>query len=197
LKKIVAVSQRVDIHPNRNEKRDALDHELCNWINEAGYLTVPVPNMLGQDKLLLWLKRLQPSAIILSGGNNIGEEKNRDKTEVELLNFAQQFSLPLLGICRGMQMIGIWAGGALKNVEGHIGSSHLLYGEIVGEVNSYHNFSLCECPSSFEVIAVDENNYIEAIRHQTLPWEGWMWHPEREKVFQINHIQRLRNLFGK
>jgi putative glutamine amidotransferase len=29
-----------------------------------------------------------------------------------------------------------------------------------------------------------------------MPWEGWMWHPEREEVFNPKDLQRIRDLFN-
>lgn len=199
--KIVAVSQRVDVYPDRNERRDALDQRLCQWLVAAGYLPVSVPNGLetiaGQDRLQIWLSALRPAAIVLSGGNDIGEAIERDNTERQLLVYAQQGTLPVLGICRGMQMMAVWAGGALKTVQGHIRTRHKLRGELVGEANSFHNYSLAACPAGFSVTAMAEDGCIEAIRHENLAWEGWMWHPEREADFQPRDIQRLKVLFGE
>jgi putative glutamine amidotransferase len=73
---------------------------------------------------------------------------------------------------------------------------HRLSGEITGEANSYHGFSLASCPEGFEVLAQSEDGEIEAIRHQSLPWEGWMWHPEREALFSARDVQRIKALFG-
>ena len=36
---------------------------------------------------------------------------------------------------------------------------------------------------------------IEAIRHLSLPWEGWMWHPERERVYSQDDVSRFLKLF--
>ena len=195
--RIVAVSQRVDVYPDRNERRDALDQRLCLWLVAAGYVPVPVPNGLGLEGLRPWLGVVQPDAILLSGGNDVGEMIERDRTERQLLDYAQDGSLPVLGICRGMQMMGVWAGGALKPVHGHTRTRHELSGELVGEVNSFHNYSLDACPAGFSVTATAEDGCIEAIRNERLVWEGWMWHPEREADFQPRDIQRLRMLFGE
>ena len=195
--KVVAVSQRVDVYPERNERRDALDQRLCAWLVVAGYVPVPVPNGLGLDGLRLWLSAVRPAAIVLSGGNDIGEAIERDNTERQLLAYAQGNSLPVLGICRGMQMMGVWAGGALKPVQGHTHTRHELRGELAGEVNSFHNYSLAACPAGFAVTATAEDGCIEAIRHESLAWEGWMWHPEREADFQPRDIQRLKVLLSE
>lgn len=205
--KLVAVSQRVDVYPERNERRDALDQRLCAWLLAGGYAPVAVPNRLkattvtepvsDEDELRIWLNAVKPDAIVLSGGNDIGEAIDRDNTERQLLAYAQEFSLPVLGICHGMQMMAMWAGGVLKPVNGHARTRHVLRGELAGEVNSFHNYALLACPSGFKVTALSEDNCIEAIRHESFTWEGWMWHPEREQDFQLRDLQRLKNLFGE
>ena len=201
--KVVAVSQRVDAYPERSEIRDGLDQRLNNFLLADGYLSVPVPNSLilerpNGEALEEWLAQVAPSAVVLSGGNNIGSVSNRDLTEKALLDHANRARLPALGICRGMQMMGLWAGTRLKPVAGHVHSRHRLSGEIAVEVNSYHDFSLERCPQDFLVLARSEDGEIEAIRHFELPWEGWMWHPEREeKKFSAQDAFRLRNLFGE
>lgn len=193
--KVVAVSQRVDEHLEYKEVRDTLDQRLALFLAAAGGLCVPVPNRLG-DGLNDWLTALKPAAIVLSGGNNIGECAARDTTEHTLLNYAERHRLPVLGICRGMQMMAHWAGAGLHPVQGHVRARHHLSGKITGEANSYHGLSLTACPADFEVLARSEDGEIEAIRHESLPWEGWMWHPERENTFATRDVQRLKALLS-
>lgn len=195
--KLVAVSQRVDIWPERGERRDALDQRLIAWLTTAGFMPVPIPNALPAARLEELLAALQPAAVVLSGGNDIGEIPERDRTESALIDWARDRRLPALGICRGMQMMGTWAGAALKPVQGHVRTRHCLRGDIAGEVNSFHNLALAECPPDFAVLARSEDGEIEAMRHETLPWEGWMWHPEREPLFSEPGLDRLRALAGR
>ena len=61
-------------------------------------------------------------------------------------------------------------------------------------VNSYHNQALQSCPDSFNILAKSEDGIIEAITHKELPWEAWMWHPERSNVFSKNDLERFKNL---
>lgn len=193
--KKVALSQRVEAITGRNEVRDGVDQRLVKFIAAAGGLAFPVPNSLFfSNELNLWLDALCPDAIVLSGGNDIGDATERDATEQALLTYAELRKLPVLGLCRGMQMMGYRAGAQLKPVTGHVGRKHSVTGEISGSVNSYHNFALAECPEDFTVLAQSEDGGLEAIRHVVLPWEGWMWHPEREDGFPIDDVERLRRL---
>lgn len=193
--RLVAVSQRVDLFPHRNETRDALDQRLAAFVAVCGHLPVPVPNALNAA-VRDWLSSVHPAAVLLSGGNDIGRCPERDATELTLLAYAQEHHLPVLGICRGMQMLAHWSGSDLRPVEGHVRTRHCLSGEIAGEVNSYHCLALASCPENFQVLARSEDGEIEAIRHRFLPWEGWMWHPERESEFSQRDIQRFKDLLS-
>jgi gamma-glutamyl-gamma-aminobutyrate hydrolase PuuD len=203
--KIVAITQRVDIHVNRKERRDALDQRLNALIFSIGLLPVPVPNgfhvkpqLKSQNKRAFdrWIKVISPGAILLSGGNDFGDFPERDRVENWLLDYAESNDLPALGICRGMQLMALRAGGKIEPLQGHVGTQHQLRGVISGKANSYHNYGLLDCPPKFRVLATSEDSHIEAIRHESLPWEGWMWHPERDFVFSTRDIKRLRALFA-
>jgi N5-(cytidine 5'-diphosphoramidyl)-L-glutamine hydrolase len=193
---VVAVSQRRDNVPNRDEQRDCLDQKLVAFLQAAGALAFPVPNGLSEEELGQWLAHSQPKAIVLSGGNDIGDVPARDRTERGLLDFARAGNLPALGICRGMQMMAVWGGCSLKPVEGHVRTRHNLTGAISGNVNSFHNFSISDCSTAFSVLARSEDGEIEALRHASLPWEAWMWHPEREPLFARSDLDRFRTLLA-
>lgn len=202
--KLILVTQRIDFIKKRNEFRDSIDQKLLELIIQSGYLVVQVPNKFffkefkkDQANIFFnsWLSRISPDGIVLSGGNNIGDFPERDITELSLLRYAEKLKLPTLGICRGMQMMGKFAGTKLIKVNGHVNKRHKLIGDIDIEVNSFHDWALAECPPEYKLLAKSKDNIIKAIKHKSLPWEGWMWHPERESPFKIYDVDRLKILF--
>lgn len=199
--KRIAVTQRVDRVDSRDETRDALDRRVVTWLSSLGALPYAVPNNLySQDLLLCWLEALSPDAIVLSGGNNIGDCIDRDMTEKFLLDYASNLGLPLLGICRGMQMMVHHVGCKLVPIAGHAGTQHeLVHSEELTfpfNVNSFHDWTTFSCPDDYEVIATAPDGCVEAVRHRRHSWEGWMWHPERDVEFDSTMLDRARKLFS-
>ena len=148
-----------------------------------------------------WLSTLKPDALLLSGGNDIGEYLSRDATEYFLLDWAKDNNIPVLGICRGFQIIAKWAGSELVEMHNHVNIRHSLISKIQDvfpkEVNSYHNWGLMDCPENFIITAQAEDKSIEAIKHINLPWEAWMWHPEREDEFSKKNLNRFMELIHR
>jgi len=193
----IGVTMRVLEAQGYYEPRDALAQDWSNFMSAAlpDAAWLPLPN-LGVKKARAYCEKWGVNRLILTGGEDIGVSPIRDDTELELLIWARERAIPVLGVCRGMQMMAVWAGVALKPVEGHVRTRHIMRGDFVREVNSFHNYGLTECPQGFEVLARTEDGVVEAIRNPALCWEGWMWHPERERPFQSVDIDRLRRLFG-
>lgn len=192
----IGITMRVVEAQGYQEARDALAHDWSRFIGAAlpDAAWLPLPN-LGANGIRNYCEKWGINRLILTGGGDIGESPIRDETEHELLLWAKERAVPVLGICRGLQMMAVSAGVALKPVQGHVGTRHMLQGLIAHEVNSFHNNGLAENPNGFEVLAMAEDGEIEAICNQRLRWEGWMWHPEREEPFQSADIDRLRRVF--
>ncbi len=192
----IGVTMRVLEAQGYREPRDALAQEWSDFLNVAlpNAAWVPVPN-LGANRVRVYCEKWGINRLILTGGEDIGVSTIRDETEQDLLTWARARTVPALGVCRGMQMMAVLAGVALKSVEGHMRTRHILQGDFVHEVNSFHKYGLAECPRSFEVSARAEDGEIEAMCNTKSRWEGCMWHPEREKPFQPADIDRLRRLF--
>jgi gamma-glutamyl-gamma-aminobutyrate hydrolase PuuD len=218
--KTIAISQRIDDYPDRNERRDALDQSLIRFVCEAGFLPSVVPNSLVDiplemertvdvsiwttgigmqpnriGRLEQFLERVRPDGIVLSGGNDVGLCLDRDLTEAVLLRYALRQGIPVLGICRGMQMMAVYMGSTLEKADGHVSTRHTLRGAWTHQVNSYHTQVLVSAPDGFAIRSTSEDGVIEAIENVAYRWQGWMWHPEREHPFNQTDIHHFKRLF--
>ena len=107
MKKVV-VTQRVEYIKRYEETRDAVDQKVSEWLVQAGFLPIPISNKLAvirnakntqaNEKPMLqnWLSAIKPNALLLSGGNDIGDYPERDATEHYLLNWVYLKIIPLL-----------------------------------------------------------------------------------------------------
>ena len=105
--KLVVLSQRVDDYPDRKERRDGLDQRLTSLLLTIGCLPVPIPNAFNletqsgapdKDAFNEWIDAINPGALLLSGGNDIGDFPERDLVEGWLLDHAERHNLPVLGV---------------------------------------------------------------------------------------------------
>lgn len=123
-----------------------------------------------------------------------GIDAVRDKAEFALLSEAGERGVPVLGICRGMQVINVWAGGTLfQNIPGHraddgftdhdvtaCGMLREIYGEKI-HVNSSHHQAVDRPGGGFTVTAVC-GDVAEAMEHDSLPVIAVQFHPEKMKI---------------
>lgn len=132
----------------------------------------------------------------INGSVNIDDE--RDEIEFALLKAYINAGKPVLGICRGFQLINIYFGGTLyQDIEesnlhrriNNIDSVHSitvsensiigkLYGKNVS-INSAHHQALKDLGKGLRATAYWQDKYIEAIEHTELPIFAVQWHPER------------------
>ena len=192
--KKVLITQRSIYLEKINETRDSLDQRLCDFISQCGFTPVPVPNSLHSGSFLRnWLDNMLPFSVVLSGGEDYGVNDKRDSLEFEILDYAEQKSIPVIGICRGMQILAYYSGqNNLKKIKNHSNTRHRVNGFISKKVNSYHNYSLVNQPAFYNVWAESEDGQIEAIKHNVRPWLGIMWHPEREKCFPKTDLELFK-----
>jgi len=199
----IAISQRIDYLNQRNEFRDSIDQSVVDLFIQLDHIPLLVPNTLVKDgnnnKLINWLETFMPEGLILSGGNDIGQFLSRDQTEHTLLKWFSCKNFPILGICRGMQLIGTSYGSKLKEVSNHLRTNHKVVNTQNGAhafKNSYHLYSLQECPANFEITHKSLDNEIEGIKHIEKKIYGIMWHPERKDQFMEDDINMIKKIFG-
>lgn len=185
---------------------DFLDHNWINFFNKKNYYFKVIPNSLKvTNKILNEKKKID--LIILPGGNDLFNIKRltkiRFEVEKKLIKFSIKKKIPLLGICRGMQMLNCYFGGSIIKVKGHMKSrsliymKHNLFKKNKISVKCFHNY--CVSPKSlskkFHILGTDKSDNIEMFYHKTHNILGVMWHPEREKKF--DNLEKIINFLLK
>ncbi|MBC7952336.1 MAG: gamma-glutamyl-gamma-aminobutyrate hydrolase family protein [Rhodospirillaceae bacterium] len=183
----VALTMRVTQASGYVEPRDAISHDWIVRLAEWQMVPLLVPNALPDPAA--YLDALAPDLLVLTGGEDTGVSPERDRTETLLLDAAITRGIPVLGVCRGLQLINACFGGHLVAVTGHVATEHALqvagpWQPLIGSgprVNSYHNFAIPAegLGAGLEALATDECGNVEAVRAPGLSLAGIMWHPER------------------
>lgn len=209
----------IGITGNFGEKGCELAKGYYQSVLHAGGMPVIIPPYLEDEALTETLERLD--GIVLSGGGDlnpmfIGEDPvpglhsinaERDEAELRLIREAARRQIPILGICRGIQMLAAALGGNLyqdldsqykdaplikhsqdlvREKESHwvtLEKGSLLY-SLFGDkerlaVNSFHHQAVKDPGTDFRVTARSSDGVIEAIESNTFKSiMGVQWHPE-------------------
>jgi N5-(cytidine 5'-diphosphoramidyl)-L-glutamine hydrolase len=190
----LGLTQRVVTEIISGERRDVLDQRWTCLLESYGYLAVPLPNRLVDPALAL--DALALDGLILTGGNDLAAvagatdpAPERDALELRLLELAGDRCLPVLGVCRGMQIMARHYGAAVVGVSGHVVREHRIKAQpsstipldAVEAVNSYHNFGVMRTGLGPDLVAcaLAEDGTVEAMAHRRLPHWAVMWHIER------------------
>lgn len=179
----------------------------------------------GGIPILLPPNQLDPASIldavdglIFSGGGDINPElygglldrtvyainAERDNFELALAKLALKSDIPVLGICRGMQILNVASGGSLvihvpdaygdevshgsgippRAIEHPIEinpTSRLakIMGTTSTTVVSWHHQAVRKITSDWQIVAEASDTLVEAMEHQNHPWMiAVQWHPE-------------------
>lgn len=209
---IIAILAQVD-----DEKNTKLAAAYTEAIEGCGGLPLIFPYTDNADTLDALVKLCD--GFLFSGGADIepefyGAKRSplcdtsqlyRDKLELEVFRKVFATGKPIMGICRGIQLINVALGGTLcqdipseyktsishrqteaKNMPSHsvaVKEGTPLSG-LVNKVqitaNSFHHQALKDIGKGLRVMAVAEDGIIEAVYHADYPYlRAYQWHPER------------------
>ena len=179
--------------------------DYAQGIIAAGGVPVFLPLSLDPAEIIPRL-----DGILMSGGADIDPkrygaepepelqsiEPARDEFELKILELVYECELPVAGICRGLQILNVHAGGSLyqdvppHSVRDKAPSTRVhdittekgsilekLYGEKL-EVNSLHHQSIKTLGKNFSASATSNDGIVEGIEHSQLPIVAVQWHPE-------------------
>lgn len=188
----VALTQRRWTDPVTREVRRGLDERWGSFAAACGFLPVPLP--IEADAALQLLAFCD--GLILTGGDSLaeygGDDPARDELERTLLRHCDESGTPVIGVCRGMQLLAVDAGATLRPVEGHVAVRHPVDGDPArSSVNSYHRWSV---PADLAGTTHTWAGTAEALRAPGRA--ATMWHPEREDPYDEQDLQLYRDLFG-
>ncbi|PAF45187.1 gamma-glutamyl-CDP-amidate hydrolase [Helicobacter sp. 11S02596-1] len=180
---MIGITQRLEENPSYYEIREALSCEWGEFFGDRDFLPLSysVPFERYAHKI---------NAVIFSGGNDLFTlnphplNQKRDSYETKIIRYCLTNKLPLLGVCRGAQMIAHFFGATLQAKNHHITPAHpitLTQNNTTYEVNSYHQFAITHLSDDLIALATAGDGSIEAYKHISLPIFGMMWHIEREK----------------
>jgi putative glutamine amidotransferase len=119
-----------------------------------------------------------------------GVDPLQDSVDISLIRHVLSVGIPMLAICRGMQITNVALGGTLVQ---HMGHPHLHHVSTVTvdataglglsqsqlEVSCYHHQAIDELADGLTVIARAAEGHVEAVRIDSTGWAfGVQWHPE-------------------
>lgn len=182
----IAVTQREIQIENQSGQFifDGLERCWYNFLPQHQLL--PIPNLMQTN-----FSQFGMDCLLISGGPDC---LHRHHTENAAYSWAVEHGIPIVGICHGAFVINDINGGANKFLPGHHGVIHnVTMNNVLYAVNSYHSQAIDSLAPNFEVVAVDQDQNIEAFRHKTLPIYACVWHPERQHDPVLPDC--IRNLF--
>lgn len=199
-----------------DKKMIEINSTYVNAVEKAGAIPVIIPILKNLDHIERYINLID--GLIITGGVDIsplryGENPlkdtdvicaERDKMELNLLELGIKKSIPVMGICRGLQLINIAFGGTLyqdipsqiSTAHGHVSLSTMRSGyheiHLVEDgylydifkkdkivVNSLHHQSIKEIGKNLKVVAKSEDGIIEAIEStDDKKIYGVQFHPE-------------------
>lgn len=205
--KKIGISMRVSNAIGYDEVRDGIARDWYPLFAKIGleHNWILLPNLA--EDTVLYAKNWGIEALILSGGDDIGQDISRDTSELALLNYCVTQLLPVLGVCRGAQLIQQYFGGQVVSTDplNHRATRHEVkvstplpwwQDEPSFSVNSFHTNKLASPLPDVLLGFATAGNECEGIRHKLHNIVGIMWHPERETAMSEFDLKLCHWLFA-
>lgn len=201
-----------------NEPADLLPVTYADAVSKTGGMPLLLPPIAGTpDSMVTFVESALDAVdgLLVAGGGDVDPARygalrhpatgsarpDRDDWEIALTRAAMQRGMPVLGVCRGMQVLAVALGGTLlqhlpdtTGAEEHcpvvgVHGRHLVrvspgsrLGEAIGpnvEVASYHHQAVDRLPAPLVPTAWADDGTIEACEADDGSWTvGVQWHPE-------------------
>ncbi len=195
-----------------------INNMFMDGVDRAGAIPLVFPSVLKSYKLLDEFLSLV-DGVIMTGGADVspflyGQEPirelaeiqpHRDTSEIQIIQRIFDRKIPLLAVCRGMQLVNAYFGGSLyqdiyvqrentlvhsPKIKGFEENFHKLFVEkgshlyqVLGQetiVNSFHHQAIKELAPQFKVVARSSDGIIEGIEPLVCDhfFMGIQFHPE-------------------
>ena len=206
-----------------------VNQEYIEAIEKAGGRPLLLPISESKEVVEEQLERID--GLLIPGGYDVNplfyhescqfeldiSDSKRDYYEIQLLKLCSQKNIPILGICRGLQIINVAFGGTLYQ-DNQMASEYVFQHQqkerrefpthsirinkdsflapIFNDktfVNSMHHQSIKKLAEDFRVVARSEYSIIEAIQHNFLKIYGVQFHPEC--MIRDEKMQKIFDIF--
>ena len=186
----------VIIRKNRfnNKEYYAIKKEMIDYLNKK---VIIIPIILNNYKNVIKLIKLC-DGIILTGGDVLC------KLDYKLIDYIYKNDIPCLGICMGMQVMGLYKGGKLKKIDNHYNIYHKVIISRKSPLSSIFDRGSIVCSrhkealikTKLDIVAKSEDGIIEGVEDKNKRFFiGISWHPEslrsRESDNLINYFIKM------
>lgn len=210
-------------------RRTYVNEDYVTAVKMAGGIPLVLPMIDDETVIDDYMNVID--GLVLSGGHDVEPLRykeqplmrigqtfpERDTFDIHLVERALDRDIPVLGICRGHQILNVALGGSLYQDLSYIPSCEIKHDQysdpslpthevdiepnsrlhrIVGQTrvrtNSFHHLAIKELAKDLQVVALSDDGVIEAVEHKEKAHVmGVQWHPEMMAAKQDVYMSKL------